>query len=125
MKKECKILMDLDRQFCKDSQKLGKDGWAKYLSVHAIMGTKSHEPYIENRNKIISLIGMVYLLDHIDFTWEPHHCFISDDNTLGVTTGTYHRTYVIEGKNLDEKGKYMTVWRKEEGDWKIVFDMGN
>lgn len=125
MKKALKELMDTDRAFCQLSQEEGKYGWDEYLSKKAIMGTSKHEPYIEDKNQIVSLIGMIYLLDTIRFTWEPVHAFISDDETLGVTTGTYKRTYKIEEEVFEEIGKYVTTWKKEDGKWKIVFDMGN
>ena len=125
MKKEVKALMDIDRKFCLDSQETGEEGWEKYLSKKAIMGTAKHEPYIEDRSKIVSLLGMIYRLENIDFSWEPLHGFVSKDATLGVTTGTYTRTYVIEEKEYKEIGKYVTTWQKIEGKWKIVFDMGN
>ncbi|AIO18881.1 hypothetical protein KQ51_01002 [Candidatus Izimaplasma bacterium HR1] len=125
MKKEIKELMELDKLFCLESQKTGVESWAKYLSKKAIMGTPKHEAYIKDRSKMVSLVGMIYRLDNIDFTWEPLHAFISKDSTLGVTTGTYIRTYKIEDKEFKEIGKYVTTWQKEEGKWKIVFDMGN
>ncbi len=125
MKKEIRELMDTDIRFCELSQKVGKDGWDKFLSKKAIMGTGKHEAYIEGKNKIVSLIAIVYALEDIDFKWEPVHAFISDDSSLGVTTGTYKRTYKIEEEEYTEIGKYMTTWKKEDGEWKIVFDMGN
>ena len=125
MKKELKELLELDKKFCEEACELGGEGWKKYLSKKAFMGTSKHEPYIEGRETIVNLIGMIYSLDNIDFTWEPKHGFISEDNTLGVTTGIYTRNYTIEDKVFEEKGKYTTTWRKEDGAWKIAFDMGN
>ncbi len=125
MKKELKELMDLDREFCKESIKNQEHGWAKYLSKDIIMGTKKHEAYLSNKKHIVSLMGMIYKLQSISFIWEPEYAFCSDDATLGVTTGLYTRTYILEGKEVTETGKYATTWKKEKDAWKIVFDIGN
>lgn len=125
MKKELKELMEVDKQFCSESQSDKGIAWDKYLSKNAIMGTSKHEPYIENKAQIVNLISMVYKLENLNFTWEPIHGFVSNDNTLGVTTGMYTRTYKIEDEVHEEIGKYVTTWIKQDGNWKIAFDMGN
>jgi hypothetical protein len=125
MKNKKNELMDIDKQFCEESKIDKQNAWDKYLSKNSIMATSKHEPYIENKKKIVSLISMIYRLDSIDFTWEPQHVFISNDCTLGVTTGVYTRTYLIEEEVFEEIGKYVTTWQKEDDKWKIVFDMGN
>ena len=125
MKKELKALFEVDRKFCELASKIGAEGWEYYLSKKAIMGTSKHEGYIEGKKLISNLVGMIYSLDNIDFKWEPKHGFMSEDNTLGVTTGVYTRKYKIENETFEEKGKYTTTWMKEDGEWKIVFDMGN
>lgn len=125
MKKEVKELLVIDQQFCDDSQIEKGLAWDKYLSKDAIMGTSKHESYIEDKSKIVNLISMVYKLENIAFTWTPVHGFISKDKTLGVTTGTYTRTYKLEEVVYEEIGKYVTTWQKEDNQWKIIFDMGN
>ncbi len=125
MRKEFQELIDIDIQFCSESQIDKDESWRKYLSKKAIMGTRKHEPYIEDKTQIVNLISMVYKLENLEFIWEPKHAFISDDKTLGVTTGIYSRTYKIEEEVYEETGKYVTTWKKEGDTWKIVFDMGN
>jgi len=125
MKRKMLELIDTDINFCKDSQLNGSKGWEKYLSKDALMGTRLHEPYISKRSDIVNLIEMIYSLENIDFVWNPEHAFISDDSTLGVTTGTYTRKYKVGEEEFTEKGKYVTTWKKIGDKWKIVFDMGN
>ncbi len=97
----------------------------KYTADHSLMGTINHLPYINDNSQIRESIKKVFELDHISFIWEPLHGFISDDETLGVTTGIYTRTFLQDGKQIIQKGKYMTTWKKIGTEWKIVFDMGN
>ena len=46
---------------------------------------------------------------------------------MAVETGTYTMTMQpAKGKAMDDKGKYMTVWKKQaDGSWKIVRDINN
>ncbi len=124
MKKE-EQLFNVDKAFCELSQKSKEMAWLKYLDKDAIMGTKLHEPYIYGNKRIQRILEIIYSLHNLSFSWEPLHAFISDDETLGITTGTYYRSYSLNDKVLIEKGKYMTVWKKKGHEWRIVFDMGN
>ncbi len=54
--------------------------------------------------------------------WTPVGGAMSDDQTLGVTWGTYKRTV---GGKLAATGAYSTVWRRSaEGRWQVVEDTG-
>jgi uncharacterized protein (TIGR02246 family) len=46
---------------------------------------------------------------------------------MAIETGTYTMTMQPKGgKPMDDKGKYMTVWKKQaDGSWKIVRDINN
>ena len=120
-----KQLFDVDREFCKECQTSKEVAWMKYTAKKSVMATGEHQPYITDLNQIELGIKHLFSLDNIDFTWEPVHGFISDDETLGVTTGTYVRQYEVNGKIERQVGKYCTTWKKEDGEWKIVLDIGN
>ena len=46
---------------------------------------------------------------------------------LAVENGTYEMTLLPKGgKEMVDKGKYLTVWKKQaDGSWKIVRDINN
>jgi uncharacterized protein (TIGR02246 family) len=46
---------------------------------------------------------------------------------MAIETGTYTMTMQPKGgKAMDDKGKYMTIWKKQaDGSWKIVRDINN
>jgi hypothetical protein len=122
---EIKELFDIDLQFCLESQKEGFKAWNKFLSEHIIFGGDPEDSYISGKKKIIESLEKFYQLKNLVFTWKPKHAFISDDRTLGVTTGFYERTYLSNGKIINRKGKYTTTWKRIDGAWKIIFDIGN
>lgn len=50
--------------------------------------------------------------------WNPIGAMSSKSADLGITWGTFG----TDGAP-DEKGSYLTVWRKIDGEWKIVTDL--
>ena len=118
-------LMDIDRLFCEECQTDKEKAWMRYTAEQSVMGTSKHHPYITDRNKIEQGIKSVFELEDIDFTWEPKHAFISDDETLGVTTGVYTRKHTENNEEITTIGKYCTTWKKFDDEWKIVLDIGN
>jgi ketosteroid isomerase-like protein len=47
-------------------------------------------------------------------------------NSTGWTAGTYEASFKgPDGKTVVENGKYLTVWRRENGVWRAVHDMWN
>jgi uncharacterized protein (TIGR02246 family) len=47
------------------------------------------------------------------------------DGDTAYETGTYSYKYQEKGKPVNEEGRYVTIWRKQnDGSWKIVTDMG-
>lgn len=47
------------------------------------------------------------------------------DGELVYETGKYNYNYLEKGKPAEEKGKYVTIWKKQkDGNWRLVMDMG-
>jgi uncharacterized protein (TIGR02246 family) len=47
------------------------------------------------------------------------------DGDTAYETGTYSYKYQEKGKPVNEEGRYVTIWRKQnDASWKIVTDMG-
>ena len=59
--------------------------------------------------------------------WHPNKVGVARSGDLGYTSGTYDLSFKdASGKTISDKGKYLTVWKKEaDGSWKVLFDMFN
>jgi ketosteroid isomerase-like protein len=59
--------------------------------------------------------------------WQPVSANVSDSGDLGYTFGKYELSFDgPDGVRIVDKGKYMTVWKKDtDGSWKIAADMFN
>jgi len=52
------------------------------------------------------------------FSWEPEKVEVLDSGTLALSTGPVRNP---QGQRV---GTFNSIWRKENGAWKIVFDKG-
>jgi len=56
-------------------------------------------------------------------SWTPDFIGVSDCGTLGYTYGKY--LYTIRdstGKNIENRGIFHTVWKKQNNGWRYVWD---
>jgi ketosteroid isomerase-like protein len=54
-------------------------------------------------------------------SWEPAKAEVGADGVMGHTVGTYEMTM----NGVTEKGKYVTLWHKMDGAWKVTDDIFN
>ena len=50
---------------------------------------------------------------------------IAKSRDIGYERGVYCLSFKTQAGKLDKFGKYLTIWKKIEGRWKAVADIGN
>jgi ketosteroid isomerase-like protein len=62
-----------------------------------------------------------------DLTWHADKAGVAKSGDLGYTSGTYQFIFKdASGKPATDKGKYLTVWKKQaDGSWKVLFNAFN
>jgi ketosteroid isomerase-like protein len=68
--------------------------------------------------KVAALVALS--ADQGTLTWKPLQSDISQSADLGYTYGTFE---FKRGDNKVEHGSYVRVWKKQNGKWKVVFDV--
>jgi ketosteroid isomerase-like protein len=65
--------------------------------------------------------------DGPSLTWAPIKGEVFGAGDFGYTTGrSVFRQKGTDGKVIERRGQYLTVWRKQaDGSWKVVFDTGS
>ena len=59
-------------------------------------------------------------------TWHPNKVGVARSGELGYTSGTTDLTFKDpSGKTVTSKGNYLTVWKKVDGSWRVLFDSFN
>jgi quercetin dioxygenase-like cupin family protein len=57
----------------------------------------------------------------VSVKWEPTKAEVSTSGDVGYTTGAYESM----ANGVPDKGKYVTVWQKLDGQWKVAEDIFN
>ncbi len=62
-----------------------------------------------------------------DIAWHVKKVGVAKSGDLGYTSGTTEMTFKdASGNTKSDKGKYLTVWKKQaDGTWKVLVDMFN
>ncbi|MBN2862750.1 MAG: hypothetical protein JXN62_06285 [Bacteroidales bacterium] len=59
----------------------------------------------------------------VKLSWTPDFIGVSDCGTLGYTYGKYlYTTLDSTGKIQESKGIFHTVWKKQNNEWRFVWD---
>lgn len=118
-------LMQADRDFAVATHARGIDGWMSFYTTDAI-----RIRYRDNMVKGYDAIRTFDLPNISDTTtilnWEPTDAYVYRGGTIGSTTGRYwivSRRPADSGKQLGT-GRYVTMWRREQGRWLVIMDTG-
>jgi len=82
-------------------------------------------PIATGKDAIAKLIASDFGND--DTTWHANKVGVARSGDLGYTSGTTENSIKdASGKTKSDKGKYLTVWKKQtDGSWKVLYDMFN
>lgn len=61
----------------------------------------------------------------LTLTFAPTHVVVSEGGDMAYDIGTYQMTTKSADGTMEDEGKYLVVWRKMDGEWKVVADMFN
>ena len=117
-------LIELDRAWSQTTKDVEKylTYWAPDASVYP-----QGMPIATGSGAIRKTITEVFAMPGFSIRWSPTKADVSASGDLGYTSGTYEMTVNdAAGKPMTEKGKYVTVWKKQrDGQWKVMEDIFN
>jgi uncharacterized protein (TIGR02246 family) len=84
-------------------------------------------PIATGREAIRKLFAGFFALPGLNISWQPSKAEVAKSGELAYTTGTYQMSYNDSaGKKISDRGKYVTVWRRQrDGGWKVIDDIFN
>ena len=83
-------------------------------------------PIIKGQNAIREVIGAMTKAPGFNVTWQATRAEVAASGDLGYTVGNYELTVNnAAGMPATDKGKYLTTWKKVDGTWKVLDDIGN
>ena len=87
----------------------------------------SNAPIANGREAVAKLFTGFFALPNLKISWHVDRAEVAKSGELGYTSGAYEMTFSDpSGKTIPDKGKYVTVWKKQKDDsWKVLLDIFN
>ncbi len=66
-------------------------------------------------------------LPELDFSFGPTDVSVAESGDMAYVIGTYRLAFQSEGQEepTQDSGKYVDVWEKVDGEWKVMVEMYN
>lgn len=112
-------LIQTDRAFSDSCKKLGmKKGYFHFLADEAVLLRPGYAPILDG-----DVIKFLSAQEDTSFqlSWNVTGGEIAASSDLGYTYGLYQ---VATGDTV-LRGTYLSVWKQQKGQWKLVADSGN
>ncbi len=116
-------IMEADRAFARETAARGVEGWLDYHleDAHNVL---SSGPVVVGHAAIRERMTASLADTTQFFAWEPVFAEVAADGSLGFTYGDWSTTDGATD-SVTSKGRYLTVWKKLNGEWKVTADIGN
>ena len=84
-----------------------------------------NQPLVSGREAIVQFWQSMIAIPEATLTFQPERIEFSSAGDMALDRGTYRFTGKPGGQAVDETGKYVVVWKKVGGDWKVAADIFN
>ncbi|MBZ5507382.1 MAG: nuclear transport factor 2 family protein [Acidobacteriia bacterium] len=112
-------LRDADLEFAKQTAARRLDGWMDSFADDASI---IHDgKTVTGKQALRAYYEPVFANKDFSLRWTPARAEAAKDGTLGYTFGDYE---ALRGTSVS-RGMYATVWRRINGQWKVVLDLGS
>jgi len=69
--------------------------------------------------------GAILQLPELDFSFAPTSVTVAESGDLAYVIGTYQLMFGSEDERVQDSGKYLDIWEKVDGEWKVMVEMYN
>ena len=118
---EAAVVMELEREWSALFVARDIDAIMNLHAADAVQFPPGMEAVVGEEAMRASWEGFAAMED-FDVTWEPTAAFVSPDGNMAYDYGTTTST-LPDGSVVP--GKYLVVWVKVDGQWKVAADMFN
>lgn len=113
-------LLQVDRDFCAVAQRMPIGEAFRAFLAEESTSMPLGRPFVHGRDAIAKSLSNGPAGEKL--SWTPMRASVAAGGDLGYTYGTWE----YEAGGNVRRGKYVTIWRRQEdGGWKAVFDGGN
>jgi ketosteroid isomerase-like protein len=119
---EAKLIRDLDNEWQRRIHDQDTALAAIIYGDHAAL-LPPDAPAVEGRSAIASFYRGLFNRPNFSLTFESTHTEVGEGGKMAYERGTYRLTVGPSDRKLTEEGKYLVVWKKVDGRWRVVADM--
>ena len=83
------------------------------------------QPSVTGREAVRKFWQSTVKMRGMKLTFEPERIDVAGGGDIAIDRGTYRFQGEVDGRPLDETGKYIVIWRKFGDRWQIVSDIWN
>lgn len=114
-------LLQREGKFSEESVKQGLPvAFKNFASEGVRLYVPENLPFVGREVSLKALSGMKG-----GMSWTAIAADVSRSGDLGYTHGTYEKTSADDPKKVVEKGSYVHIWEKKDGEWKVVLAVTN
>jgi uncharacterized protein (TIGR02246 family) len=117
-------IRELSQQASRAVQSKDATTFASFYAEDAVV-MNANQRAIQGRDAIRRMAAEMFSLPNFAFSFTPTRIEVAEGGDLAYEAGTYRFAADLTGGRLDDEGKYVTVWKKVGGEWKIVSDINN
>jgi ketosteroid isomerase-like protein len=101
------------------------DGFMSHLAADAVL-YPPNQPAVSGADNIRAWVSTMMGFPGFSLNFQNTTVDVGSSGDFGYTAGTYQFSVTgPDGQPMNDNGKYVTVWRKEAGAWKVVADIFN
>ncbi len=82
-------------------------------------------PRVDGRDAIRSAWAGMLQGPNVSLTFQPTEIVVAQSADMAYDIGTYNLAMDGPEGRIEDEGKYVVVWKKVNGEWKVVADMFN
>ena len=114
-------IMEIERMTCRLTQ-AGDLSWISDLCKDDVLQFSPGQPLTAGKENMLAAFQEVVDTDDYEMSWKPTKAVVSASNDMAYAYGTLELK--LPGSE-PVAGKYVVVWVKENGEWRLAIDIPN
>ena len=105
-----------ERAFARTMADRDLPAFASFLSEEAIFYSGPRP--LRGKGEVVAFWSRFYSGPDAPFSWEPDDVQVLDSGNLALSTGP------VRNPRGEPSARFNSIWRREAGGWRVVFDKG-
>ena len=122
---EVMAIRDIDAQWLKAAQARDAAGEAKFLASDSVVYREHVPPLIGPAAYQAFMEKMLAANPKAKPDWSTEAIRVAAAGDIAIQTGEYHLVGLGATGSQEDTGRFVTVWKKVDGEWKVLHDIGS